>query len=157
MQIVQQELNLIPTLSVAENLLLGRYPQLWGVINRRRLHEQARAALDRFGLQEIDTDQSAGSLGVGQQQMLEIAAALDRKCKLLILDEPTAALSAGPVKRRRCNMRCRNIRIIPLKKRCYEWKVWQAGLFGMSVFPFRPASVMESQVWWERDGPNYCG
>ena len=91
-QIVQQELNLIPTLSVAENLLLGRYPQLWGVINRRRLHEQARAALDRFGLQEIDTDQSAGSLGVGQQQMLEIAAALDRKCELLILDEPTAAL-----------------------------------------------------------------
>src|SRR5690606_55817 len=84
-QIVQQELNLIPTLTVAENLLLGRYPQTWGIINRKRLHQQARVALDRFGLQEIDTAQNAGSLGVGQQQMLEIAAALDRKCELLIL------------------------------------------------------------------------
>ncbi|WP_417375908.1 sugar ABC transporter ATP-binding protein [Gimesia maris] len=122
-QIVQQELNLIPTLSVAENLLLGRYPQLWGVINRRRLHEQARAALDRFGLQEIDTDQSAGSLGVGQQQMLEIAAALDRKCKLLILDEPTAALSAGETERlfaRLDELRARGVGIIYISHRLDE-------------------------------------
>jgi len=122
-QIVQQELNLIPTLSVAENLLLGRYPQRWGVINRRRLHEQARVALDRFGLNEIKTDQSADSLGVGQQQMLEIAAALDRKCELLILDEPTAALSAGETERlfaRLKELRARGVGIIYISHRLDE-------------------------------------
>lgn len=98
-QIVQQELNLIPTLTVAENLLLGRFSQRFGIVNQRLLHEHARGALDRFGLYDIPTDQMVGSLGVGQQQMLEIAAALDRKCQVLILDEPTAALSAGETER----------------------------------------------------------
>lgn len=122
-QIVQQELNLIPTLSVAENLLLGRYPQRWGVIDRRELQQRARAALDRFGLTEIATDQSAGSLGVGQQQMLEIAAALDRKCELLILDEPTAALSAGETERlfaRLDELRVQGVGIIYISHRLDE-------------------------------------
>lgn len=122
-QIVQQELNLIPTLSVAENLLLGRYPQRWGIIDRRELHAQARGALDRFGLTEIRTDQSAGSLGVGQQQMLEIAAALDRKCELLILDEPTAALSAGETERlfaRLDELRSRGVGIVYISHRLDE-------------------------------------
>ncbi|WP_417387648.1 sugar ABC transporter ATP-binding protein [Gimesia sp.] len=122
-QIVQQELNLIPTLTVAENLLLGRYPQTWGIISRKRLHQQARVAMDRFGLQEIDTAQNAGSLGVGQQQMLEIAAALDRKCELLILDEPTAALSAGETERlfaRLDELRARGVGIIYISHRLDE-------------------------------------
>ncbi|QDT42169.1 Ribose import ATP-binding protein RbsA [Gimesia alba] len=122
-QIVQQELNLIPTLSVAENLLLGRYPQRWGIIDRRELHQRARAALDRFGLSDIRTDQSAGSLGVGQQQMLEIAAALDRKCELLILDEPTAALSAGETERlfaRLDELRSQGVGIIYISHRLDE-------------------------------------
>lgn len=94
-QIVQQELNLIPTLSVAENIMLGRLPQTLGVIHRRELRERTKIALDRFGLSEIEPDTVTGSLGVGRQQMVEIAAALDRDCRLLILDEPTAALSSG--------------------------------------------------------------
>ena len=95
-QIVQQELNLIPTLSVAENIMLGRMPQTLGVIRRRRLRAAARVALDRFGLRaKLIRDTITGSLGVGHQQMVEIATALDRDCRLLILDEPTAALSAG--------------------------------------------------------------
>lgn len=94
-QIVQQELNLIPTLSVAENLRLTRLPTWGGMIRQRELHRLARATLDRFGLEDIDTLAPAGSLGVGRQQMIEIATALDRDCKLMILDEPTAALSAG--------------------------------------------------------------
>ncbi len=93
-QIVQQELNLIPTLSVAENMMLGRLPQTLGVIHRRKLREHTKIALDRFGLSEIDPDTVTGSLGVGRQQMVEIATALDRDCRLLILDEPTAALSS---------------------------------------------------------------
>lgn len=122
-QIVQQELNLIPTLSVAENLLLGRYPQRWGMIDRRELRGRARTALDRFGLTEIAVDQSAGSLGVGQQQMLEIAAALDRKCELLILDEPTAALSAGETERlfaRLHELRAQGVGIIYISHRLDE-------------------------------------
>ncbi len=93
-QIVQQELNLVPTLSVAENLLLTRLPARAGVIRRNELHRRARRALDRFGLCDVDTASPVGSLGIGRQQMVEIATALDRDCKLLILDEPTAALSA---------------------------------------------------------------
>ena len=98
-QIVQQELNLIPTWTVAENLFLGRLPARAGFIPRRRLHERARRALDRLNLYDIDTSQQAVQLGVGRQQMVEIASALDRECRLLILDEPTAALSAGETQR----------------------------------------------------------
>jgi len=92
-EIVQQEFNLISTLSVAENLLLTRLPARGGVIRQKGLHRQAREALDRLGLHDIPTDAIVETLGVGQQQMIEIAAALYRQCRLLILDEPTAALS----------------------------------------------------------------
>ncbi|GAA4457355.1 sugar ABC transporter ATP-binding protein [Novipirellula rosea] len=94
-EIVQQELNLIPTLSVAENLLLTRLPRRFGAIDSRELHRRAGQILDRFGLADVATDALVGSLGVGRQQMVEIAAALARQCKLLILDEPTAALSGS--------------------------------------------------------------
>jgi ribose transport system ATP-binding protein len=92
-QIVQQELNLIPTLTVAENLFLNRLPSLSGWIRRRELSRRASAALSRVGLDRLSPDALVSDLGVGTQQMVEIAAAFDRQCKLLILDEPTAALS----------------------------------------------------------------
>lgn len=92
-EIVQQELNLIGTLSVAENLFLTRLPQLGGMLRHGRLHEQSRVVLDRFGLTDVSTYTRVESLGVGRQQMVEIATALARDCRLLILDEPTAALS----------------------------------------------------------------
>jgi ribose transport system ATP-binding protein len=94
-EIVQQELNLIGTLSVAENLFLTRLPSRAGVIRDRELHDQARAVLDRFGLTDVQTHTPVDSLGVGRQQMVEIATALARSCRLLILDEPTAALSGS--------------------------------------------------------------
>jgi len=93
-QIVQQELNLIPTLSIAENLFLTQLPIRFGVIARKQLREQARDVLLRFGMDDLDVDRETGLLGIGQQQMIEIATSLNRKCKVLILDEPTAALSA---------------------------------------------------------------
>ncbi|MGB7325038.1 MAG: sugar ABC transporter ATP-binding protein [Rubripirellula sp.] len=98
-QIVQQELNQVSTLTVAENIFLTRMPTVLGVIRKRQLADRARQILDRFGLNDVATDTVMGTLGVGRQQMIEIATALDRRCRLLILDEPTAALGVREAER----------------------------------------------------------
>ncbi len=91
--IVLQELNILPTLTIAENLFLDRLPRRWGWVAWRELRRRAQAALERVGLNDVDPEMRAGDLGVGHRQSVEIAAALDRDCRLLILDEPTAALT----------------------------------------------------------------
>ena len=98
-QIVQQELTLIPTLSIAENLFLNRLPSRWGLISRGRLRDQAITALAAVGLEHLDPSLPTSRLGVGEQQLVEICRALSRSCQLLILDEPTAALSSPQVER----------------------------------------------------------
>lgn len=98
-QIVQQELNLVAGLSVAENLFLNRLPHRLGCLSLRRLYSDAERALQRVGLEEIPPIAPIESLGVGQQQLVEIAAALSRDCRVLILDEPTAALTDREIER----------------------------------------------------------
>ncbi len=91
---VMQELNLVGTLTVAESLFLDRLPtRRFGVIDRPRLVVEARAILARVGLADLDPQRLVATLGPGGQQLVEIAAALTRRCDLLILDEPTAALT----------------------------------------------------------------
>ena len=95
---VMQELNLVGTLSVAENLFLSRLPRRFGFVDVRRLHADARRALAAVGMGHVDVRLPADRLGVGEQQLVEIAAALAKPaCRLLILDEPTAALTAPEI------------------------------------------------------------
>jgi len=90
--VIAQELALVPHLSVAENLFLGRERKRHGLIDWTRTRADALSALARVGL-DVDPDVEVHELGVGQQQMVEIAKALAKSSQVLILDEPTAALT----------------------------------------------------------------
>ena len=92
-QMVMQELNLISTLSVAENIFIEKLPGRFGFVNYSKLNRAAKDVMERVGLGEMAPDVPVRLLGVGQQQMVEIAAALSRRCRILILDEPTASLA----------------------------------------------------------------
>ena len=90
--IIHQELALVPLLSIAENLFLGNERAKAGVINWPETFRQTEALLRKVGLKE-PPGARVDSLGVGKQQLVEIAKALSKDVRLLILDEPTAALS----------------------------------------------------------------
>ncbi|WP_300759946.1 sugar ABC transporter ATP-binding protein [Janthinobacterium sp.] len=92
-RMVMQELNLIPTLSIAENLYLKNLPQRFGWIDRGRLERDAREQMEKVGLGGLDPWTLVGELGIGHQQMIEIARNLIGSCRLLVLDEPTAMLT----------------------------------------------------------------
>ncbi|WP_350258864.1 multiple monosaccharide ABC transporter ATP-binding protein [Scrofimicrobium sp. R131] len=90
--IIHQELALSPYLSVAENIFLGNEILRGGFIDWHATNQRARLLLERVGL-AVDPRAKVADLGVGQQQLVEIAKALSKEVKLLILDEPTAALN----------------------------------------------------------------
>ncbi|MGL5406460.1 MAG: multiple monosaccharide ABC transporter ATP-binding protein [Propionibacteriaceae bacterium] len=90
--IIHQELALIPELSIAENIFLGNENTHRGLIDWRKAESQAKVLMERVGLYE-DPRTLVKTIGVGKQQLVEIAKALNKNVKLLILDEPTAALN----------------------------------------------------------------
>jgi putative multiple sugar transport system ATP-binding protein len=90
--IIHQELALVPQLSIAENIFLGHEPARGGVIDWFEAHNRTRELLAKVGLKESPSTE-VGELGVGKQQLVEIAKALAKRVKLLILDEPTASLN----------------------------------------------------------------
>ncbi|MGY4232306.1 ribose transport system ATP-binding protein [Bradyrhizobium sp. USDA 4449] len=93
--IIHQELNLVPELSVADNIFLGREPLIGGVlIDRRRMIRAAGRLLARLGV-SIAPDTRIAGLRVGEQQLVEIAKALSLNARILIMDEPTSALSSS--------------------------------------------------------------
>ncbi len=96
---IYQEFNLVPHLSAAENIFLGREPMrstMRAVIDRRTLLRQSRALLESVGT-AIDPEARVSTLGVAEQQMVEIAKALSIRARILIMDEPTSALTASEI------------------------------------------------------------
>ncbi|HEV8118587.1 MAG TPA: ATP-binding cassette domain-containing protein, partial [Thermoanaerobaculia bacterium] len=96
--VIAQELALVPEMSAAENVMLGREPVSRGLIQWERLRTAAVEALARVGA-DVDPDQPVLELGVARQQMVEIAKALDKRSEILVLDEPTAALAEKDAER----------------------------------------------------------
>ena len=91
--IIHQELNLIPELSIAENIFLGReFTNRIGCINWKKMHLEAQVLLDRLNVR-YSTDTLLGELSIGGQQMVEIAKVLSYDTKVIIMDEPTDALT----------------------------------------------------------------
>lgn len=94
--IVYQELTLVPSMTVGENIFLGKEPLENGVINWDKLYADTSAILKKYQL-DVSPHAVVKSLGVGKMQMVEIAKALSENAKILILDEPTSALSEAEI------------------------------------------------------------
>ena len=90
--IIFQELNLCPHMSVADNIFIGRPVMKHGLIDDRTMYKEAQKILDNLGI-DINAHTVVRTLSVAQQQMVEIAKAISRDCRILVLDEPTATLT----------------------------------------------------------------
>src|SRR5438477_7382945 len=90
--IIHQELALIPLLSIAENIFIANPPSRFGIVDRDAVYKRSQQLLAKVGLNEAP-DTLVTNIGVGKQQLVEIAKALSKQVRLLILDEPTASLN----------------------------------------------------------------
>ena len=95
---IYQEFNLVPELTVAENIFLGRQPRRFGLVDRRRMNAAAAELLDRIGV-DVHPQQRVRELGIARRQMVEITKALSLNARTLIMDEPTAVLTSEEVDR----------------------------------------------------------
>ncbi len=94
--VIYQELSLVKQMSIAENIFLGREPRRFGVIQWEQVYSRAERLLDDLHLR-LDPRTPVDNLGIGQQQLVEIAKALSHEARILVLDEPTAALTDAEV------------------------------------------------------------
>ena len=99
LSIIHQELNLVPHFNVAENIFVGQEKRRGGIfLDRKKTQEEAKLVLDRVGL-SIDPATLVHSLSIAQRQMVEIAKALSRNAKLIVMDEPTSSISDREIER----------------------------------------------------------
>lgn len=116
LQVVHQEFNLLPFLSVAENVFIEHLPRnAIGLVKRAEMNTRARQALDAIGLTDIDVRWPVEKLGIAHRQLVEVARALMTQSRVLILDEPTATLTARETERLFdiiCDLRERGVSII---------------------------------------------
>jgi ribose transport system ATP-binding protein len=125
---IYQEFNLVPEMSVGENIFLGREPMLserLGIVNRRKLLQQTAEVLSAFDLQ-IDPSVTVKRLGIAQQQMVEIAKALSLNARVVVMDEPTAVLTTHEIDRlfrTIHDFKARGIAIIYISHRLEEVKL----------------------------------
>ena len=96
--VVHQELSLVPTLSVEENISLGRTPRTFGLVNRTALRARAVEAIRRVGL-DVDPRRRVSTLSLAERQLVEIGRALTANASVLLLDEPTSSLNAAEADR----------------------------------------------------------
>jgi len=94
-RMVMQELGLVATLTVAENLLLGQLPHRLGWLDHAAMRALARTQLAKIGMEHIDPDTPVSQLGIGQQQMVEIARNLQEGTRVLVLDDGSAEPTTG--------------------------------------------------------------
>ncbi|ARJ43177.1 D-xylose ABC transporter ATP-binding protein [Pantoea alhagi] len=93
---IHQELNLVPWMTVAENIWLGREPVKFGLVDHRQLNQQTAELLTRLNIR-LPADRMVGELSIASQQMVEIAKAVSWNADIVIMDEPTSALTEGEV------------------------------------------------------------
>ncbi|RFC66872.1 MULTISPECIES: sugar ABC transporter ATP-binding protein [Mesorhizobium] len=121
-RIVHQELNLLPYLSIAENLMLEHLPRRFGIVDQKALNDRAEALLAEVGL-DVDARTRVEELGVAQMQLVEIAKALGYESTLLVLDEPTATLTPPEIARLFSiikRLKARGVTIIYISHRLHE-------------------------------------
>src|ERR1044071_4539046 len=94
--VIYQELSLVKQMSIAENIFLGREPRRFGIIQWEQIYSRAERLLNDLHL-PLDPRTPVDNLGIGQQQLVEIAKALSHEARILVLDEPTAALTETEV------------------------------------------------------------
>ncbi|WP_308748570.1 sugar ABC transporter ATP-binding protein [uncultured Anaerococcus sp.] len=93
---VHQELNQVSMRSVAENIMLGRFPNKYGIIDHKKMNQETQDLFDRLGL-NFDPKKIIGKYSVAERQLIEIAKAVSYDAKILVLDEPTSSLTESEV------------------------------------------------------------